>query len=337
MIRASLSLFLIGLVHPSFESASAGESPRSAVPSRSVRLTLETRVTEIPDEAEVLELWIPVPQDDAHQTIHRLKVESPVSWKMRRESEYGNRMLHVKLTDPPAELRVAATIDATRRENSGRNEPLSPAERWRSLAAEPLVPLDGPIRDLALHTAGSLKSDTQKARALFDEVVHSMTYDKSGTGWGRGDALYACEAKRGNCTDFHALLIGMARSIGIPARFAIGLPLPPNESAGAIPGYHCWAELYVEGLGWVPVDASEAAKHPERRDYFFGHHDPHRLEFSRGRNLELEPLQQGPRLNFFIDAYVEVDGRPHVSIEHRYRFHDLEPEGSEAELDSERS
>jgi len=49
-----------------------------------------------------------------------------------------------------------------------------------------------------------------------------MRYDKSGIGWGRGDAVYACDAKTGNCSDFHSYFIALARSIGIPARFAIG-------------------------------------------------------------------------------------------------------------------
>ncbi|QDV35556.1 transglutaminase-like domain-containing protein [Tautonia plasticadhaerens] len=158
-----------------------------------------------------------------------------------------------------------------------------------------------------------------------------MTYDKSDTGWGRGDALYACDVRRGNCTDFHALLIGMARSVGIPARFAIGLPLPGERGAGEVAGYHCWAEMYVGGRGWVPVDASEAAKEPARKDYFFGHHDEDRLEFSRGRHLTLEPPQQGPPLNFFVDPYAEVDGVPHGEIERRITFEDLDAPSTNAE------
>src|SRR5262249_33084235 len=115
---------------------------------------------------------------------------------------------------------------------------------------------------------------------------------------------------------------GMARSSGIPARFAIGLPLPRDRASGQIDGYHCWAELYVRGRGWVPVDASEAAKDPTRRTYFFGHHDENRLEFSRGRQLTLEPAQRGPPLNFFVYPYVEVDGKPHEAIDRKITFAD---------------
>ena len=156
-----------------------------------------------------------------------------------------------------------------------------------------MVPLSGPVKELALEATRGLTADSEKARAIYDKVTGMMRYDKSGTGWGRGDAIFACDAKRGNCTDFHALIIGMARSVGIPARFAIGLPLPETRGAGEITGYHCWAELYVRKRGWVPVDGSEAAKTPSKRDYFFGHHDENRLELSRGRHLILEPAQHG--------------------------------------------
>src|ERR1035438_3068951 len=97
-------------------------------------------------------------------------------------------------------------------------------------------------------------------------------YDKTGKGWGRGDIYYACQERRGNCTDFHAIFIGYARALGIPARFAIGFPLPADRGEGKIAGYHCWAEFYAKGIGWIPVDASEAAKNPAKREYFFGGH-----------------------------------------------------------------
>ena len=223
------------------------------------------------------------------------------------------------------------TIEATRVENAGAEESLSDEDRARYLAAEPLVPLDGAIRALAEEATRGLTTDDARARAIYEKVTGLMKYDKSGTGWGRGDALFACDAKRGNCTDFHALIIGMCRSVGIPARFAIGLPLPAARGAGEIPGYHCWAELHVEGRGWVPVDASEAAKRPEKRDYFFGHHDEDRLEFSRGRHLTLVPAQHGDKLNFFVYPYAEVDGKSHQAIDRKLAFKDLERPSTEPE------
>jgi transglutaminase-like putative cysteine protease len=114
----------------------------------------------------------------------------------------------------------------------------------------------------------------------------------------------------------------MARSVNIPARFAIGLPLPHERGAGDIVGYHCWAELYVRGGGWIPVDASEAAKEPTKRNYFFGHHDEDRLEFSRGRHLTLNPAQKGPPLNFFVYPYAELDGKPHEAVDRKFTFID---------------
>jgi transglutaminase-like putative cysteine protease len=260
---------------------------------------------------------------DANQTVHQVSIQAPGPVTIARDAREGNHALFVRVEHPEEDVSISLTISATRRENPGRNGPLSPEERAADLAAEPLVPTDGVIRDLAVETTRGMTNDAEKARAIYDKVTGMLKFDKSGTGWGRGDALFACDAKRGNCTDFHALLIGMARSVGVPARFAIGLPLPEARGSGEIAGYHCWAELYIEGRGWVPVDSSEASKNPSKKDYFFGHHDENRLEFSRGRNLTMAPPQQGPPLNSFIYPYAEVDGKPHTTVDHAFAFDDL--------------
>ena len=167
-------------------------------------------------------------------------------------------------------------------------------------------------------------SPYQQAQAIYNYVIANMSYDKSGKGWGRGDAIYACNVRKGNCTDFHSLFIAIARSRGIPARFTIGFPLT-EAASGKIPGYHCWAEFYSAGQ-WVPVDASEAWKHPERRQYYFGHLDASRVAFTMGRDLVLKPPQHGEPLNFLIYPYVEVDGKPlpKENIKNQFEYHDSE-------------
>jgi hypothetical protein len=62
------------------------------------------------------------------------------------------------------------------------------------------------------------------------------------------------------------------------ARFEIGLPLPADKQSSEIAGYHRWSDLYAGGKGWIPVDISEAWKHQEKRDYFFGSHDVNRIQ-----------------------------------------------------------
>jgi transglutaminase-like putative cysteine protease len=166
--------------------------------------------------------------------------------------------------------------------------------------------LTGRIAQVSANLAETNITPLQQARVDYEYVTSIMKYDKSGTGWGRGDALYACDVRRGNCTDFHSLFIGLARARGIPARFTIGFPLGSAKS-GEIPGYHCWAEFYSGGV-WVPVDASEASKHPDQHDYYFGHLDENRVAFTIGRDLELKPPQNGEPLNYLIYPYAELDG-----------------------------
>jgi transglutaminase-like putative cysteine protease len=195
--------------------------------------------------------------------------------------------------------------------------------RW--LQPDRLVPIDGDIKKWAqevVDKAGA-RSDLAKSRAIYNHIVATVKYDKSGQGWGRGDIYFACDARRGNCTDFHAIFIGYCRALNIPARFAIGFPLPPDRGAGQVSGYHCWAESYIKGIGWVPVDASEAAKNPDKREYFFGAHDENRVEFSIGRDLLLNPKQAGEPLNYFIYPYAEVDGKTFTGIDKSFAFKDL--------------
>ena len=63
----------------------------------------------------------------------------------------------------------------------------------------------------------------------------------------------------------------MVRASGIPARLKIGFSLPSGQKEGTINGYHGWAEFYVNGMGWIPVDASRAQQEPDKRDDFFAY------------------------------------------------------------------
>ena len=334
----ALQAGLLGaLVLPGF-GASAQIAP--AVPrSRTFVLTSTATVPVPPAGTKTLDLWLPVPHTDASQQVGNLtivvdrKVNGVAPSKIERGA-YGNQMFHLRLTTMPTEP-VVVTIKGqiTRREylNLRANAPAAKANKEKAdpnmarwLAPDRLVPLDPKIKQQAEEVVAKANAKTplEKARAIYEHVVSTVTYDKTGQGWGRGDIYYACDARRGNCTDFHAIVIGYCRALGIPARFSIGLPLPVGRGRGEIKGYHCWAEFYTPETGWVPVDASEAAKNPDKRAYFFGAHDENRVEFTRGRDVELTPKQAGPPLNYFVYPYAEADGQP-LDVARTYEYSDI--------------
>jgi hypothetical protein len=277
-----------------------------------------------------LRIWIPVAQTDAFQEVKLLSSKGDLPLKRTREPQRGNEMFFGETKDAKqGDLYFDIEYDVVRHERIALTpEPkvvtaaLTPKERQEDLRADALVPTTGLPADLAAKVTQGKTDPLQKARAIYDYVFTTMKYDKSGTGWGRGDVLYACDAKKGNCTDFHSLFIAMARSQGIPARFEIGFPLPSDKHSSEIAGYHCWSDFYIEGKGWIPVDISEAWKHPEKRDYFFGSHDVNRVQFSMGRDLRLNPPQDGKPLNYFVYPYVEIDGQEYPNISMGFSFSD---------------
>lgn len=276
-----------------------------------------------------IRIWIPVAQSDAYQDVRIVSTKGDLAQVKTRESKNGNEIYYAEAAVAQPELHFDVEYDVVRRERVALGAAphlvaalLSSEEKAEDLQPDTLVPITGLPAELAAKVTQGKTQPLDKARAIYDYVFTTMRYDKTGEGWGRGDVLYACDARRGNCTDFHSLFIAMARSQGIPARFEIGFPLPLDKHAAEIAGYHCWADFYVDGKGWIPVDISEAWKHPEKRNYFFGSHDANRVQFSMGRDLYLNPAQQGKPRNYFVYPYVELDGQEYPNVSLAFSFTD---------------
>jgi transglutaminase-like putative cysteine protease len=281
----------------------------------------------ITDPGQPLDIWFPVAQSDQFQQVKILSKSGDLSLKETTEPEYGNKMFYAhtdKATQP--EYHFSVKYDVVRLEHLAAvslKKPASDKNLNRFLQPDKLVPITGKPAELAAAQVRPGMSDLEKGRAFYDYTFSTMKYDKTGTGWGRGDTLWACDAKHGNCTDFHSVFISMARSQKIPARFEMGLSLPEGQTSGQIAGYHCWAEFYTSDRGWFPVDISEAWKHQEKKEYFFGAHDVNRVQFSVGRDLQLSPRQRGEPVNYLIFPYVELGGQPWPNVANAISFTDI--------------
>lgn len=279
-----------------------------------------------------IEVWFPLAHSDQFQDVKVVSMSCDLPPHKTHEARYGNSMVHaIWARAVKDEYKFDVQYDIVRHERIAlprkgikphQLKVTSKREVDEYLGPDKLVPVKGKLADIAAQQVQGHTDTLDRARTLYYYVFHTMRYDKSGTGWGRGDAEWACDSKRGNCTDFHSVFISMARSQHIAARFEIGFPLPASKPSGEIAGYHCWAEFYDPRYGWVPVDISEAWKDPTKEDYFFGAHDANRVQFSVGRDLVLNPPQAGESLNYFVYPYVEVDGKKWENVSNQFSFAD---------------
>jgi transglutaminase-like putative cysteine protease len=273
-----------------------------------------------------LRVWIPLAHSGDFQTVRVVSQTGDLPLRQTRESEYADEMLYAETARADKDAYNFEVIyDVVRKQSAaGGVGTLRATEQKRLLSPDKLVPTTGLPAELAVKQVAEVKGgDYDKGRAIYEYVLANMRYDKSGTGWGHGDTLYACNAKHGNCTDFHALFISMARSQNIPSRFEIGFSVPTDKHSADIAGYHCWADFYTKDRGWVPVDISEAWKHPEQREFFLGHWDDNRVQFSVGRDITLSPKQDGAPLNYFVYPYVELDRQEYPNVSTHFSFEDV--------------
>lgn len=304
-------------------------------PSRTIELNYQVAIPEPKDQDNPIHIWLPLPASTRQQDVLALQADASMPVEICYDPVFGNPILHgltsgknegpqhigyrtvvqrhewrVDLTQPrPVRLQQDAQLL--------RNQ-LCETRKIRFLPE--LVEVAGQIR--ARHTQA-----VEIARAVYEHVLANMSYDKTVAGWGEGDTEWACSTGKGNCTDFHTLFLALLRCCGVAGEFEIGTAFPANMQDGDIThfkcGYHCWTRFYDPAFGWIPVDVSEAARHPEKREYFFGAIDEDRVLLSRGRDIPMVPHSQGGLENFFTEPRLERVSGSAVIYEKKLEFSSL--------------
>ncbi len=296
--------------------------------SRDLEFDFEITLKDIPQNASELKIWIPYLPETPYQIIEEVKITPQVDSAITLDKTYRNKILNYSFKNPKdSHLKLSVHYKLRRLEysntslNSYGHNKLADENIDIYLKPNRLVTISPKIKETAVEITRGKETTLEKARAIYDYVFENVAYDKTTPGWGNGDTERVCLVKAGNCTDFHSLFISLARASGIAAKFVIGVPLS-DKKEDEIKGYHCWAEFYEETLGWVPVDISEAWKDKSKKDYYFGTIGENRIEFSQGRDIILEPCQNGEPLNYFFYPYVEVDGKEFKNIDISLKYKD---------------
>ncbi|MEJ2749824.1 MAG: transglutaminase-like domain-containing protein, partial [Anaerolineae bacterium] len=127
------------------------------------------------------------------------------------------------------------------------------------------------VRDLAQEVAGDLPTAYDQARALerfLRQYPYSLDVELPPDGVDPVD-FFLFDLQRGYCDYYASTMAVMARSLGLPARVAVGfLPQPADEN-GVQTIYqingHSWTEIYFSDYGWIEFEPTAAFPSPRDR------------------------------------------------------------------------
>src|SRR5262245_20277296 len=236
-------------------------------------------VARIEPEAGATKAWIPLPTFEAPDWQRAANVTWTGNVKVAervKDPKYGAEMLRVEWAadQQSPTVEVTAQVQAQDRAlvpGEGSAAPLSDAERKLNLAATELLSTDGLVKETAEEIVKGKKDDVAKARALYEWVVENTFRNPKTLGCGVGDitAMIKTGNLNGKCADLNALFVGLARSVGLPARDVYGIRVVPSQfgfkalgagSENITKAQHCRAEVWLPGSGWTPVDPADVRK-----------------------------------------------------------------------------
>ena len=180
-----------------------------------------------------------------------------------------------------------------------------------------IVSITPKIREMAQEAVGDEKNAYRQAEKIFQFTKKKVRYKMNRLERGEGtevlldfpnqDEKTGEEYFEGACSQQHALFVALCRVVGIPARAVVGfvgwkpwlkeedlmpkLPIEPRQSPEGLAAtqyyvpaaHHVWAEFYLTGYGWIPVDVTGDD---------FGHCS-RRLIMSKGFDVQIGPHSPG--------------------------------------------
>jgi transglutaminase-like putative cysteine protease len=332
-----------------FLKSSAAVAAVSALPWRDSLAATEWRTYEVTTRVELLKpqgisrVWLPLPmiEDTSWQRSYGNQWSGNAARaQILPDGKYGATMLYAEWpagTTPVLELtsRFATrdyAVDLSRPRSDA--ERLGAAEREFFTAPTELIPTDGIVRETATAVVKGARGDVQKARALYEWVVENTFRDPKVRGCGWGDIKSMLETRNfgGKCGDLNAMFVGLARSVGVPARDVYGVRVARSAhgynslgvgSPNVTRAQHCRAEFFAQGYGWVPVDPADVRKvvleeppgqlaigDPKvvaARKRLFGSWEMNWLAYNMGHDIRL-PNSSGPKLPYLMYPNGETGG-----------------------------
>jgi transglutaminase-like putative cysteine protease len=238
-----------------------------------VRLVHTTRVEYTADVTQgVMDVRLG-PMSDADQRCDRFALEVGPAGAVRRYLDGFGNIAHIVTVAKPhrtieivARSEVETLLEDPFAEPARRPAPLAPGELADYLSPSALIPPHPMLRELAApHRPADPDATFEVVRELSSLVHRTFTYRRYVTSVTTA-VDEALALRTGVCQDFAHVLVGLCRSIDIPARYVSGYTVPNGaddlargrESAGRNrpdpEASHAWMEAYTPTHGWRGFD-----------------------------------------------------------------------------------
>lgn len=238
---------------------SEGKLPKGGAQKIKLRYSIDVPYHECM-AGDTLSVWMPYPIESARQSDINLVSISQKDYIISPMDKSPHRTLHMKA--PVAEndtMHFEYVVEYV-----ARGQYFSPSyieshilpynkekeeyKKYTSFPAPHYIPLDS----LAEVIVGNEKNPYRQSELVYDYIITHYPW----AGAREYSTIpcipeYVVDQGHGDCGQVALLYISLMRTLGVPARWESGWMLHPGEL-----NYHDWAEVFFEGVGWVPVDVS---------------------------------------------------------------------------------
>jgi len=258
-----------------------------------------------------LKVWFPLPIETGPQTNVTIVSIEPAQY-IKSQTGTGADLGLVYFEIPLEEfnepfLNITATFRFVQHEEHFVIDPAkvrpyntSGAEYQKYTASGTNIVVTPAMKAKAEAIVGNETNPYLQAQKIYWYIVDTIPYSHAPHVWlttsGTPESAYVLDTGIGDCGTQSMYFAALCRSLGIPARATGGYQIFPPANGGT----HFWAEYYLEGYGWVPVDVTAAetadwsfnATADERHQfkaYYFGSLDPYRYIIQKDVDIPLVP------------------------------------------------
>lgn len=194
------------------------------------------------------------PQSGPTQTVQEWRIEMAGFAEAAQFTDaFGNQAQLVSQHRPEGEIVVAVTGQVETHDTHGvlgrpAGEPVPALFRRVTPATKPMGTIAGRFRGApkdGQHRIGLLHGLMERCHTVLGGAEQSQVQGEAGQSQTQG-------AAQRPAADYAHAFVGVARALGIPARYVTGYLA---GSDGEAAGLHAWAEAWDDGLGWIGFDA----------------------------------------------------------------------------------